>query len=384
MAHEAIGVGISAVSGRLTEPSSRYVLCDKEAIMTTVVRAIDLGFGNTKFITSSVDGKIECSHFPSLAVLAPGEKGVVDLVGKRKTVCVPVRGVWYEVGYDVEQAASAFKARPRHERYIETAEYMALTAGALRYMGCKTIDLLVVGLPVSEYLAKRKDLEKLLKKEPIPIGGGDAVTIKEVLVLAQPHGALFDYLRQHGEGTGIRETRNLVVDVGYRTFDWLTTEGLKVYANMSYSVSIGVSQVLGAIARKIGIENGMSELPDLDGIDRALRQRKPLGVYQKQYDLKKFQADIDAVADQAVGEMYTRIGKIYDIRNVVLVGGGASLYRRSVAKVFDRHKILEVADPLIATVRGFQCLGEQHARKKVGGQAPVAAPQGEASSAGGA
>lgn len=350
--------------------------------MTTVVRAIDLGFGNTKFTTSSAEGKTECAHFPSLAVLAPGEKGVVDLVGKRKTVCVPVRGVWYEVGYDVEQAASAFKARPRHERYIETAEYMALTAGALRYMGCKTIDLLVVGLPVSEYLAKRKDLEKLLKKEPIPIGGGDTVTIKDVL--AQPHGALFDYLRQHGEATGIRETRNLVVDVGYRTFDWLTTEGVKVYANMSYSVSLGVSQALGAIARKIGIENGMSELPDLDGIDRALRQRKSLVVYQRQYDLKKFQADIDAVADQAVGEMYTRIGKIYDIRNVVLVGGGASLYKRSVAKVFDRHKILEVADPLLANVRGFQYVGEQHARKKHGNSAPIVAPQAEPSPSAGA
>jgi plasmid segregation protein ParM len=352
--------------------------------MTMVVRAIDLGFGNTKFITASVDGKIECSHFPSLAVLAPGEKGVVDLVGKRKTVCVPVRGVWYEVGYDVEQAASAFKARPRHERYIETAEYMALTAGALRYMGCKSIDLLVVGLPVSEYLAKRKDLEKLLKKEPIPIGGGDAVTIKDVLVLAQPHGALFDYLRQHGEATGIRETRNLVVDVGYRTFDWLTTEGIKVYPNMSYSVSLGVSQVLAAISRKIGIENGMSELPDLDGIDRALRQRKPLTVYQRQYDLKKFHADIDAVADQAVGEMYTRIGKIYDIRNVVLVGGGAALYKRSVAKVFDRHKILEVADPLLANVRGFQCLGEQQARKKPSAPAPIVAVQPEPSTSTGA
>jgi hypothetical protein len=63
-------------------------------------------------------------------MLAPGERGVVDNVGKRKTVCVPVRGVWYEVRFDVEQAASAFKARPRYERYIETAEYMALTAGA--------------------------------------------------------------------------------------------------------------------------------------------------------------------------------------------------------------------------------------------------------------
>lgn len=347
--------------------------------MAAVVRAIDLGFGNTKFTTASADGRIECALFPSLAVLAPGERGIADLVGKRKTVCVPVRGVWYEVGYEVEQAASAFRARPRHERYIETAEYMALTAGALRYMDCRSIDLLVVGLPVSEYLAKRKELEKLLKKEPIAVGGGDTVTIKEVLVLAQPHGALFDYLRQHGEGTGIKETRNLVVDVGYRTFDWLTTEGLKVYANMSYSVALGVSQALGAIARKVGIENGMAELPDLDGIDRALRQRKPLTVYQKQYDLKKFQADIDAVADQAVGEMYTRIGKIYDIRNVVLVGGGASLYKRSVAKVFDRHKILEVTDPLLANVRGFQCLGEQHMRKKSGSSAPIAPEAAKAS-----
>ena len=41
----------------------------------------------------------------------------------------------------------------------------------------------------------KEDLEKLLKKEPIPFGGGEAVTIKDVLVLAQPHGALFDYLR---------------------------------------------------------------------------------------------------------------------------------------------------------------------------------------------
>ena len=352
--------------------------------MTVVVRAIDLGFGNTKFITSSANGKIDCSHFPSLAVLAPGEKGVVELVGKRKTVCVPVRGVWYEVGYDVEQAASSFKARPRHERYIETAEYMALTAGALRYMGCRTIDLLVVGLPVSEYLAKRKDLERMLKKEPIPIGGDEAVTIKDVLVVAQPHGALFDYLRQHGEETGITETRNLVVDVGYRTFDWLTTEGLKVYSNMSFSVSLGVSQVLGTIARKIGIENGMAELSDLDGIDRALRTKKPLVVYQKHYDMKKFLGDIDAIADQAVGEMFTRIGKIYDIRNVVLVGGGASLYKRSIVKVFDRHKILQVADPLFANVRGFQYLGERHVRDKPEIFTSKAAPAADQSPAVGA
>jgi len=351
--------------------------------MTAVVRAIDLGFGNTKFITASGDGKIECHHFPSLAVLAPGEKGVVELVGKRRTVCVPVRGVWYEVGYDVEQAASAFKARPRHERYIETAEYMALTAGALRYMGCRTIDLLVVGLPVSEYLAKRKDLEKLLKKEPIQIGGGEEVTIKDVLVVAQPHGALFDYQRQHGKEANIAETRNLVVDVGYRTFDWLTTEGFKVYSNMSFSVSLGVSQVLAAIARKIGIENGMAELSDLDGIDKAIRAKKPLSVFQKQYDMKKFQNDIDAIGDQAVGEMYTRIGKIYDIRNVVLVGGGASLYRRSVAKVFDRHRILQVADPLFANVRGFQYLGEQQIRSKAGNTSSRSAPIVEQASADG-
>jgi plasmid segregation protein ParM len=357
---------------------------NKEEAMSMVVRAIDLGFGNTKFVMSSVDGKIECSHFPSLAVLAPGEMGVVDLVGKRKTVCVPVRGVWYEVGYDVEQAASAFKARPRHDRYIETAEYMALTAGALRYMGCKSIDLLVVGLPVAEYLAKRKELEKLLKKEPIQIGGGDSVTIKEVMVLAQPHGALFDYLRQHGEATGIKETKNLVIDVGYRTFDWLTTDGLKVYANRSHSVSLGVSQVLGAIARKIGIEHGMAELPDLDGIDRALRQKKPLAVFQKSYELKKFQADIDAVADQAVGELYTRIGQIYDIRNVVLVGGGAFLYKRSVAKLFNRHKILEVSEPLLANVRGFQYLGEQQGKRKTSSQAASVAAPIEVSPAAGA
>lgn len=331
--------------------------------MNAVVRAIDLGFGNTKFVSSADGEHTEYSLMPSVAVLAPGEVGTSDLVGSRKTVCVPVGDVWYEVGYEIDGAIGAFKSRPAHDNYSGTAQYLALTAGALRYMGCKEIDLLVVGLPVSEFQARRKELEKLLTKEPIRISGTESVVVRKVQVVAQPHGALFDYVRQHGEDTKVSIARNLVVDVGFRTFDWLTTEGLKVYSAQSHSVPLGVSAVLKAIADKVALENKLATAPDVDAIDKALRTRKGFEVFDRQYTLKSFKGEINAIASQAVDEMLSRIGKIYDIKNIVLVGGGASLYQDAVARVFNRHKLLKVKDPVFANVRGFQYLGERQVRQ---------------------
>jgi plasmid segregation protein ParM len=51
--------------------------------------------------------------------------------------------------------------------------------------------------------------------------------------------------------------------------------------------------------------------------------------------------------------------KTYSVENVVLVGGGAYLFRKAIRRHFSKHKIHEVDDPLHANVRGFQLLGEQ-------------------------
>ena len=65
--------------------------------MSPVVRAIDVGFGNTKYVTGVVGDKIECAHFPSLAFHSARDR-TNDLIGeRRRTVAIPVDDVFYEV-----------------------------------------------------------------------------------------------------------------------------------------------------------------------------------------------------------------------------------------------------------------------------------------------
>jgi hypothetical protein len=67
------------------------------------------------------------------------------------------------VGPDVHLAADVFNAKQMHERYSETPEYLAMLRGALHYMKVERIDLLVIGLPVTAFKAKKSAaLEKLV------------------------------------------------------------------------------------------------------------------------------------------------------------------------------------------------------------------------------
>jgi plasmid segregation protein ParM len=88
--------------------------------MGIVVRAIDVGFGNTKYVTASAQGQVDCAHFPSLAYFRHDEVPVESMGGRRRTVQVPVDGLLYEVGPDVEFAADRFRSRQLHDGYTQT------------------------------------------------------------------------------------------------------------------------------------------------------------------------------------------------------------------------------------------------------------------------
>ena len=78
--------------------------------MAPIVRAIDVGFGNTKYVRASQDGRVECSHFASIAYDSAHDSSGDGIGNSRRTVCVPVGGIWYEVGPDVALAADASDA----------------------------------------------------------------------------------------------------------------------------------------------------------------------------------------------------------------------------------------------------------------------------------
>ena len=331
--------------------------------MNMAVSAIDVGFGETKYAKRSPNGNIDCDHFPSQAFYSPTESVTNGLGGKRKTVCVPIDDHFYEVGPEVELAAHRLRARRLHDGYTETDDYRALTAGALHFMKADVVDLLVLGLPVAQFMAKRGQLEKAMTGV-FDLGRKRQVVVKKVLVVAQPQGALMNYAAATGRLSEVLQARSLVIDSGSRTFDWLVTRGTRVVANMSHSVNRGASDVLRVIASAIS-QDISAEYTDFQAIDNALRTGKPLRIFQKPYDLKRYDKTVQNISEQAVDMMCEHLENTYAFDHVVLAGGAAFMFKKAVKKRFPKLNIQEVKEPIYANVRGFLLFGEQFARENL-------------------
>ena len=169
----------------------------------------------------------------------------------------------------------------------KSSTYLALLRAALYYMKVETIDLLVVGLPVAAFLARKAALERLACGEH-DLGRGRKVVVKKAVAVAQPQGALVHYAASTGRLHELQDEQSLVIDVGARTFDWLATRGLRLVSKKCHSVNRGVFDVLQALAQQISMDIG-AEYRDLDAIDAAIRKRKPLSICQHPYPLDKLE-----------------------------------------------------------------------------------------------
>ena len=324
--------------------------------MELIVRAVDVGSGNTKFVTGVVGNEIRCASFPSVAYPSSGETPHWPASERRKTVCIPVGPLFYEVGPDVGLAADTFRAKQLHDEYTESPEYMALLRGALSMMKVSHIDLLIVGLPVALFSLKKSALEKTMAGEH-QIGGGKTVTVAKAMAVAQPQGALVHYAAEHKKMATIGTEQSLVIDPGSRTFDWLVTRGMRLVQKQSHSINRGMSDVLRLLAAEISKDIG-SPYRDYDAIDLALRSGKSPVIFQKPYDMGRHLPLAESVAQQAVSTMRQWIETPESLQNIILVGGGAFLFKKAVKAAFPKHRIHEVKEPMFANVRGFQLAGQ--------------------------
>ena len=331
--------------------------------MELIVRAVDVGSGNTKFVTGVVGNEIRCASFPSVAYPSSGETPHWPASERRKTVCIPVGPLFYEVRPDVGLAADTFRAKQLHDEYTESPEYMALLRGALSMMKVSHIDLLIVGLPVALFSLKKSALEKTMAGEH-QIGGGKTVTVAKAMAVAQPQGALVHYAAEHKKMATIGTQQSLVIDPGSRTFDWLVTRGMRLVQKQSHSINRGMSDVLRLLAAEISKDVG-SPYRDYDAIDLALRSGKSPVIFQKPYDMGRHLPLAESVAQQAVSTMRQWIETPESLQNIILVGGGAFLFKKAVKAAFPKHRIHEVKEPMFANVRGFQLAGQNYAASAI-------------------
>lgn len=324
------------------------------------IRAIDLGSGWVK-LNRKVGEKLEYMSFPSLAPRHTGRDLSMALLGKRDTVVVTVEGTQYEVGPDSADLDTNDSTRNLNDQYIYTDQYKACFYGALHYMGETEIDLLVVGLPLTT-IHRSEDLRNICVGTH-KINDTTTVTVKEVLVLPQPMGALYYCLAQsenREEFEFLRDDTNLIVDPGYLTFDFLLTNGEKINDARSQAHPGGVSKVLRAICESLSTKFGL-KYDNLSAVDKALSRRR-IKINGKAEDLQEHIKYAKPAIEGSVNYMRNVAGDGSDIDNIILVGGGQHIFAKTILNYYRNHTIYVLGDAQYANVKGFQAAGE-HMKK---------------------
>jgi plasmid segregation protein ParM len=332
--------------------------------MKKIVRALDLGWGYTKYsLLDSMTQEIEYKAFPSLAPRHTGMDLSLGILGGRDTVVVDVDGTQYEVGPDSVDLDSSDASRNLNDAYIHTEQYKALFFGALAYMKEPVIDLLVVGLPLSNMQAAPKLRELMVGKHRI--NAQVLVEVRDALVVPQPLGGLYHCLGLKDSLEALAfmdEEANLIIDPGFLTFDFLFANGTRVVENRSGAHNGGVSKVLRAIAESLSAKFGI-RYENLNAIDRALRRRK-IRINGEVEALEEHIRSTRGILEAPVNYMRNLVGDGSDIDNIILLGGGSVIFKSTIERFYPKHDIILVEDSQLANVRGFQRIGEQQAAAK--------------------
>jgi len=322
--------------------------------------AIDVGFGYTKMAWASRNTEgFRTDMFPSLAPRA--SSGGLDesqqLMTKRDTHIVTVDGSRYEVGKDAELAQIVSGSRCLDDSYIETPEHLALLKGALCYIGASHLDLLIVGLPVN-HMKQPAKIEKLkaICAGPHDLGNGTHVTIGQVLVLPQPLGGLYEHAFRTNTYESVRSRRNLVLDPGQFTFDFLVTQGLKPIHHMCDSHTYAVDRVVKALKQSISRKTGR-HFNGTTRIEQAIQSGK-IRIERKEYALSEFMdGQVQSTLKESVQLVASSLDELDRIDSITLVGGAGKLYEESVRQQFRISHVSTCENGIYANVIGYLLAG---------------------------
>lgn len=330
------------------------------------VRALDVGYGNVKYVASRTQSALTCKLFPSLAPRAVTTDLAGDFVRRRDTKNVVVNKITYEVGPDVKLAQKGAEiGRMLQEHYCLSEHYRALVYGGLLHMTVnRDLEVLVLGLPLNTYAGYKDQLIKAFIGTHILDADGRTCTVKNVVVVPQPLGGLYDYAFGTRQLSMVQRSTSLVIDPGYCTLDWLVAEGTTPNdARSGARAHGGMSEVLKDVLEQVALDAQctVDELGGTERIDTALRDNSPIRVFGNVLNVRPNEDYIklaQARANDALQAMLERIGPIGDIDNIILVGGGSYVYLDVLHSHFPKHNIVVFPDSVFSNVRGFQLLGE--------------------------
>lgn len=330
--------------------------------------SVDVGHGHTKFVVKTSKGRRQDS-FPSYAIPYRAAAAASAVAPGLRVVSVPVDGYGYRVGPDIELALPAHAERNRDDNYSRSPKYMALLRGAMHYAKCNVVDVLAVGLPLSTLGTSRETLQQALEGTHEVPGfdgiGTVQVTVKKVVVMAQPLGALFSAVQNH---PSLAEERILVLDLGFHTLDVMAVDSMRVMSERMGAVPGGVAAYIDTLERSIAahlrrVDPDNPEPFRVSSLifEKALqrKERRLLKVGQGTFDLDEFRGEADRQLSDALEQARVIAGNSGGYTSLILAGGGAPLMRPLVSRHFPSIKeVVVLDDPQFSIATGYLVAAE--------------------------
>lgn len=331
------------------------------------VIAVDVGYGNIKRAVGRADEIPRIDVWPACAI--PVADAGIDLFDKAKPADVIVAGTPWYVGLDPEDNAEGFQTL--HRDYVGSPAWLAQLHYALTRLPAPEsrlgaasraehpIDRLILGLPVEDWQDRhaRDHLVGIAYKALADTGYAAAQSV--IQPMPQPLGAYVS-ANLNAEGS-LTEHNTLVVDPGYNTLDWtLFSRGKLKREGTGTTRHGGVARIVESVRRRLHETDGanVSEGRIRDALNRIDTGGEIL-VWGEKRDCSEM---MKAARDDVVSRALTNLKRSLQINaegidDVVLTGGGASLYRDAITKMFPRTHLHQSENTVSANVFGFWYFG---------------------------
>ena len=149
--------------------------------------------------------------------------------------------------------------------------------------------------------------------------------------------------------------RVMVLDPGYRTFDWLEVIGGRVIDRHADAINAGMYDVYRDMQERI-LDAKDAEL-DIVAIEQAVVEGKPIRVRGEPLDHQLyFKASLQAKQDLIETRIRTEIGPAPEADIILIAGGGAQAFAPAVKRAFPKHRVEVCPLPQEANAKGYWLL----------------------------
>lgn len=321
------------------------------------ILGLDIGYSNLKVALGIKDENHK-------TILRPAGAAPADRFGSRfdgKThedyIHVLVDGEEFVAGVSPDRAE--MWGRALHADYATSQSYKALFHAGLLLSEMDTIDVLVTGLPVSQFMDEARKAALIEQIKGIhQVTPKRSVEIKRVKVVPQPIGGLLDYISQNENDADIEDARILVIDPGFFSVDWVVVAN-NDFHRQSSGTSLNASSVVfeetsKLIAKDHGCQISTEVLENAVRSDKrsvlVFGQRVEIGPY-----INAAAKTVSAVVIEAIQKSLRTENK--EVDRVVLVGGGAEFFKDAVSSAFPRVQVAIPNESVFSNARGFWLMG---------------------------